>query len=125
MVLRLRLVGENLGIIAGGTRGFYTGGVYIYKPEKGFISSPDMPRNEILEIFSQGTRQVNIPYEFVRVAEVNGKIIWMNGEIHNQKTFFGKGNIVINIVDYENRGDEIVKRIIEQGVGLRKEIGLI
>lgn len=125
----IKLEGNDLGIIAGGTSGVAPGGVFLYKPINNLVPNPDMSQSELQACLPNGTPYVNIPYQAVRQVEVDNQPVWRNRDSFDLKlmginpydqVYWGKGNVAVEFRNDAQGVDELVAKILERDIGLRK-----
>jgi len=125
----VKLEGQNLGIIAGGTAGVAPGGVFLYKPINDLVPNPIMSHAELQECKPQGTPFVNIPYQSIRQVDVDGNPVWRNRDSFDLKSmginpydqvYWGRGNVVVEFRNDVNGIDKLVNAILDKNIGLQK-----
>jgi hypothetical protein len=127
----VRLEGQDFGIIIGNTFRLVSDGIFLYKPDNNLVPNINMSFEEIRACvpLEDKKQHIKIPYDVVRQVRVNEKPVWRNWDIFDLKTmgidpnsqvYWGRGNVLIEVIDNSSNLEEKLDIILQRNLGLKK-----
>ncbi|GEM_PF-2868632 len=131
----LTLSGKDLGVLtgdgmlSGGKEQVTLEGIFLYRSPNSLVPFKGMSKTKLEACIPSEPYYVTIPYEAIRIVEVNKNIVWRNRDVFDlnsmgidkyNQVYWGRGDIAVEFRDDIEEVDILVSKILEGAIGLQK-----